>query len=215
MQRNRISLLTITCALVAAAAAHAQTSPIQSFQDPESSAVCNLVNASNVELIVVAETGQLQIVTGSDSPLPGSLVTADGTVLIDGDPRGFIGFLEDGDGERRLWWLTASGLLVRVDGFTLAISEDSVGPADFTDVSCEAGALFDGCLQNSDCDDNNVCTTDTCSLTSGACVFEPILFCGNDNPNPTVNFVCGAGSMTAMIGSLLILGFVSTKPRRR
>lgn len=117
-------------------AASAQT-PWDTFQDSVSDSVCDIVNAANAEMVVLSATGQLVIVTGRDTVLADTLVTAEGDVMLGNEPVGFIGFEEDGDGFRTLWWTSLTGRVVNVDGFTGEPTETNMVPGDFVGVPCD------------------------------------------------------------------------------
>jgi hypothetical protein len=66
------------------------------------------------------------------------------------------------------------------------ISGDSVsGTLDFT---------CGGCTSNADCNDNNVCTTDTCNVGTGACANTANSLPCTDNNICTVGDACGGGT---------------------
>ncbi len=69
-------------------------------------------------------------------------VDATGFVFFAGFPVGQIGFANDGDGGRTLWWLSVSGQVISVDASGLPLSTTRL-PTDFTNVPCRACAFWD------------------------------------------------------------------------
>jgi len=131
--------------LLAVAAAPAQTStkPWQLFLDSASNAACDVINANNAQLVLLTGTGQLSIVTGTDVTLQDTLVDADGFVTFEGQPAGAIGFAADGDGLRTVWWMSLTGTVVNVNGFTGEPTQTNKSPSDFFDVACDACQFWD------------------------------------------------------------------------
>ena len=146
----------------------AQDVPWDVYTDPFSDSVCDVVNASNAELVVISSTGELAIVSGTDRVFSrtfvdvfGSTLT-DGTILLDSadvffddEFIGSIAFADDGDGLRSLWWTSLTGRVVEVDGFTGEPFESDFFPEDFPDVPCDACAFWDDesvCVIDSDAD---------------------------------------------------------------
>ncbi len=125
------------------APAQAQDVPWNVYADDLSASVCDVVNASNVELVVLSDNGPLVIITGPDLILPGTFVDNNGFVFVDGFPTGFIDFALDGDGFRTLWWLTLSGTVIFVDSFTGLPSDSLAFPDEFVAVPCDACELWD------------------------------------------------------------------------
>lgn len=142
-------------ALLSVQAARAQGVPWLVLADPDSDSVCDVVNASNVGLVILADSGELVIVSGTDEILLGSLVDVDLYVFFDGTPFGLIDFVEDADGFRTLWWLTFTGTVVEIDTLTLEPFDSGALPSDFADVACDACPLWDdptACIDDSDAD---------------------------------------------------------------
>ncbi len=52
------------------------------------------------------------------------------------------------------------------------------------------------CTQNSDCNDNNACTDDTCNVGTGACVFTNNSVACTDDGNACTDDVCAGGACT-------------------
>lgn len=188
--RRRSAALTVAAWCAAANVAHAQVLPWDTFSDsPVSTSICDVVNADNAELVVLRDTGQLVIVTGRDTILEDSLVTAEGEVLVNGQQAGFLGFETDGDGLRTLWWTSLTGRVVSVDEFTGEPTTTNRIPADYRSVPCDACELWD---------DPTVCETEPP---------QPVVirFCGN-------NIVVG---MIMTLGGLMMLGVVGGKWRMK
>lgn len=141
-----ILLITLIVAGVGPAT-HAQSLPWDTFVDTESSSVCDVVNAENLELVVSTDslTGidNLVIVTGVDVRLADTEVLENGDVLYLGESAGFITFAEDGDGYRTLWWVGFGDRVVHVDEFTGEPTVTDFYPEDFVDVPCDACPLWD------------------------------------------------------------------------
>jgi len=154
----------------------AQSDPWVTYADSASDSRCALVNASNAELVVSAATGQLILVSGTDVTLQDTLVDADGFVFFEGQPFGLIGFAEDGDGFRTLWWLTLTGTTVEVDPITAVPSASLDTPADFADVSCDACDFWD---------DQSICVPPPITVP----------LCGIDVPVALPMIVLGLGIM--------------------
>ena len=115
MLSNRTQATIVIVLLVAAfgPSAGAQVVPWVTFADePISDSVCDVVNAENAELVVLASTGELVIVTGRDVILQGTFVDANDDVFFQGQPAGFLTFADDADGFRTLWWEWPTGRTV-------------------------------------------------------------------------------------------------------
>lgn len=148
MQHGRYAGWTMAAVVTAAALtstrASAQGVPWDTFDDPSSPSRCDVVNAENAELVVLADTGELRIVSGNDVTIPGSIVEADSDVYIDGIYSGFIAFDFDGEDFRTLWWFDPTGVFVsNVDRFTLEGLDGDLRPIDFVDVACNGCPLWD------------------------------------------------------------------------
>jgi len=136
----------------------AQNVPWNVYEDTQSDSVCDVVNASNVELVVLENNGPLVIITGPDIVLGDTFVDDGGFVFFDNDQVGFIDFALDGDGFRSLWWLTLSGTVVHVDSFSGEPFDSGLFPDEFVNVPCDACLLWDdpdecgGSLVDSDLD---------------------------------------------------------------
>jgi len=133
-------LAVVACGL---ATSQAQTVPWEVFADTQSTSVCDVINANNAELVLLRSTGQLSIVTGIDVTLQDTFVDEIGLVTFEGDPVGTIGFANDGDGFRTLWWTSLTGTVVNVDGFTGQPTQTNKVPSDYTGVPCDACEFWD------------------------------------------------------------------------
>lgn len=231
---NALMIVAIT-----SSSAKAQTLPWDIFFDDVSPSVCDLVNAENAELVVLTVTGQLMLVTGDDIILQDTFVDINGFVFFEGVPFGIIDFAEDGDGFRTLWWTTLLGSVIHIDEFTAVPSVSNLIASDFIDTPCDASPFWDGCLENTDCDDNDVCTIDVCSggicvysaaiaacddgdacttfdaCISGQCVGTPIADCDSANP-PIISIdICGTGIAFSMILTFAGLSLMCLQRLRR
>lgn len=180
------TLLVVLSVVAGGASAVGQVLPWDVFDDALSNAVCDVVNAENAELVVLSDTGQLAIVTGRDVILDDTFVTAEGDVLYFDQPAGFITYDTDGDGLRSVWWVSLTGQVVSVDGFTGEPTVTNMLPTDFVDVPCNACDFWD---------DPTVCLEP-----------DPVV------PPVTIN-LCGTSTVLAM--SMTLIGLVVTGLMRR
>jgi len=198
--RNKLAiLLQVGCAaVVGSTTASAQTLPWQVFVDGATSTECAVINAENVELVVLDATGQLVITSAlgtdlTDTVLIDSLVDADGNVFIGGAPAGAIRFAEDVNDAVGLWWVSMlTEHVVRFDTVTNTPLETDGFPSD---------AVGDVC--------------DPCTVWDDQLVCEPADH-GPGWPIITINF-CGANSaatMMLMLTGLIGMG-IAHRPRRR
>ncbi len=142
MLKNTIGA-AVAMVLAIAPTASAQIKPWVTIDDPLSDSLCDVINANNAELVLISSTSQLAIVTGTDVTLEDTFVDADGFVFFEGDPVGTIDFAADGDGLRSIWWMSLTGTVVNVNGFTGEPTETNKSPADFVDVACDACEFWD------------------------------------------------------------------------
>jgi hypothetical protein len=134
----------VAMVLAIAPTASAQTKPWELFLDSASSSACDVINAdNNAKLVLLTATNQLSIVTGTDVTLQDTQVDADGFVTFEGNPAGAIGFATDGDGKRTVWWMSLTGTVVNVNGFTGEPTQTNKLPSDFVDVACDACQFWD------------------------------------------------------------------------
>jgi hypothetical protein len=124
------------------------------FEDANSDSVCDVINAANIELVVLADTGELVRVTDEDVIFADTFVDEEGFVFFLGEPAGFIDFAVDADGFRTLWWFFAANDLANVNEFTGEPGSTGALPSEFENVPCDACAFWDNpdtCLD----DDND------------------------------------------------------------
>lgn len=181
--RKRLGVIAAVLGM-APLAAQGQLIPWRVFADQQSTSVCDLVNAANVEAVVLLNSRRLVLVTGTDTELVNTEVLNSGEVLIDGDSFGFIEFATDADGFRTLWWVSLTGRAMQVDGLTGLPSESNLFPQDFANVPCDACPFWDDgsictCITDSDCDDFDECTVDECDPLGG-CDHVPVFCADND-----------------------------------
>jgi len=149
-----------------------QTIPWELFLDGNSESACDVINANNARLVVLSSTRQLAIVSGSDVTLEDTFVDENGFVSFEGEAAGIIDFAEDGDGLRTIWWMSLTGNVVSVNGFTGEPSPTNKLSTDFFDSPCDACPFWDDA---SVCDDSDPEDPVTVPL------------CGVDVPVPTVS----------------------------
>jgi len=177
---------SVAWVLTAETAANAQSFAWDSFEDLESPSLCEVVNAANAELVVLSDTGQLMIISGSvDNILADTFVDEDLQVFFEDDFVGFIEFANDGDDFRTLWWTSLTGRVVEVDGFTGEPFETDSFPEDYFDVPCDACELRP---------DDSQCV-------------DPV-------PRPPVFSFCGAGLHSAMVMTFAGLALMGLSRRR-
>ena len=121
----------------------AQALPWVQYVDPVNGSVCDVVNAANMELVVLDEFGTLAGITGTDVEFLDTFVDGDGSVFFQGVPAGYVDFAVDGDGFSTLWLFTPFGDVGNVDLFTGAILPTGLLPVDFFDVPCDACPFWD------------------------------------------------------------------------
>lgn len=192
------SVLLTTIALFACPTgrALAQEFPWVTFTDaPVSESVCDVINTLNSELVLLADSEQLVIVTGPDVILEDTFVDANNNVYVESQPAGFIEFAEDDDGFRSLWWVTLTGRVVTLDGFSGLPQESEFFPDELGDAGCDACNFWD----------------------------DPSVCAGVPGPNDPIGdgglgeaifqILCG-GNMAATL-SLSLLGLTGLRLRRR
>lgn len=113
------------------------------YLDTQSGSLCDVVNATNLELVVLDPTGELASITGIDVMFVDTFVDESGSVYFQGIPAGFIDFAEDGDGFRTLWLFSPFGDVADVDRFTGEPTPTGLLPSDFVDVPCDACLFWD------------------------------------------------------------------------
>jgi len=186
-KRNASRLVSLAAVLAIAGSASAQV-PWSTFIGTD----CDLINAANAELVVL-DTGQLMIVSGPDIPLSGIFVNDTSDIFLDDGvdllPVGFISLELDGDGNESLWWVSLTGNVVDVDGFTGEPTETDLIPVDFNFAFCDACDFWD---------DTSVC---------GAII--------NDPPSGVTVQLCGSSVTVSMIASLFGMSLMGLVSRRR
>lgn len=125
------------------------------FTDPDSDALCGVINAANAQLIVSPSTGQLTKINGVDTLIANALFDSATTdVVVGGVPFGFVTFATDGDGNRTAWWVTSvSNHAVELDEFTFEIADSGLGPSQRSGAGCDPNPLIDGLDGGDDSDD--------------------------------------------------------------
>jgi len=189
---NRMLTIVIVSLFVAASgfSTTAQAQPWDVFEDALSTSVCDVVNTADAELVVLSDTGQLVIVTGADLILQDTFVDGNNDVFFEGQQSGFITFADDGDGFRTLWWVSLTGNVVHIDGFTGEPGETSLRPSDFTNVPDDACEFWD---------DQTVCAST---------IIDPV--------SPPIIFnICGTGVVSTMAMTAVGLGIMGLVRRRR
>lgn len=122
----------------------AQEVPWDVYQDPLTGILCDLVNAGNLEFVVLSDTGELIVVTESDYFLDeAAFVNENGVFFFQGIPIGVIDFAVDGDGFRTLWLFASDDTVLDLDPVTGEPVFTSLVPHGFVDVPCDAFELWD------------------------------------------------------------------------
>lgn len=140
----RIAACIVSAMLGCTAVARAQTvEDWVVFVDDATQTECGVVTASNVELVVLFDTGRMQIVSGPDVILDDLLVDNTFAVTFEGQPAGFIEFSEDREGLPTVFWVSLAGTVVGVDTFTGEPFDSNRDPSSFVDTFCDACVLID------------------------------------------------------------------------
>lgn len=121
----------------------AQEAPWIVFPDPESEAACDVVNAGNLEFVVLRDTGALFVVTEEDYPLDEAAFVRDGVFFYLEIPVGAIFFADDGNGFRTAWLLAIDDTVLELDPDTGGPIFTDLFPDDFEGVPCAAFDLWD------------------------------------------------------------------------
>jgi hypothetical protein len=123
----------------------ARAAPWDVFSDdPVSGSVCDVVNAGNLEVVVLSDTGELVVVTEEDYPLDdAAFVDENGVFFFDGIPVGQISFADDGDEFRTLWLLAPDNTVLELDPLTGEPIFTDLIPDDFVGVPCDPFELWD------------------------------------------------------------------------
>ncbi len=192
----------------------AQGVPWQLRLDPLTTIECGVINAENLELIVLESTGELVIVSEDgidveDVVVFESLVDDIGNIFLSGVQIGQVRFAEDANGTTTLWWLDL--LSDRIYQYDRAADQATLGlldPSGIVGLGCDPCTVWD---IPADCGFMDVGGGGTVDVGTGG---------GNTNigdvSSVTLNF-CGANSAMSM--SLTFAGLVGTslvrRPRRR
>lgn len=162
------------------------------FTDQPTGTACDIVNGSNVEFVVLFESGNLATVSGvvltdlvvdiSDPVLP---------VTFDGEPAGFLDFREDADGLPALFWLSLGETVVGIDTFTSKPFDSHDLPGEFGDTGCDACDIIDSSLCDDGGDDDG----------------------GDDDFPPLI--LCGAGADGSVVAAALMMPVIGRWRRRR
>ncbi len=154
---------------------------------------CDLINAANAELVVLESTQNMVIVSGPDVTLSDLVVTGASDIFLNNGvelvPVGFISLEVDGSGNETLWWVSLTGNVVNVDGFTGEPTETNKIPTDFIAAPCDACDFWD---------DPTVC-----EIPSEV-----------DPPAVTIQ-VCGSSVTVGMIASMIGMNIMGLVSRRR
>lgn len=134
--------------------------PWVTYIDAQSTSVCEVVNSSNLELVVLADTAELVSITGTDLAFIDTLVDAEGTVFYLGQPAGYIEFATDGEGFRTLWLFSLADDVAQLDFLTGELLSTGLLPIDFANVPCAACPLWDEPDECTDTDGDGVVDAD-------------------------------------------------------
>ncbi len=104
---------------------------------------CEVINAANVELVLLDGSNNLTIVSGPDVTLPDLEIDAEWNVYFAGQQSGFLTFADDGDNLRSLWWISLTGRVVDVNPLNGSPSETDLFPEDFRNAGCDACEYWD------------------------------------------------------------------------
>ncbi|HRX83454.1 MAG TPA: hypothetical protein P5572_00380 [Phycisphaerae bacterium] len=187
---NGWAVLAVAAVVLGAVTMRAQAQIEQDwavFTDEPTGTACDIVNGSNVEFVVLFDSGNLATVSGvvltdlvvdiTDPLLP---------VTFDGAPAGFLDFREDGDGLPALFWLSLGETVVGIDTFSSEPFDSNKEPVEIFNTGCDACQVIDSSL----CDNGN----------GGG--FPPI-------------FLCGAGANGSVVAAALMFPVIGRLRRRR
>ena len=124
------------------AAAQLDESWVQ-FVNEDIDFVCGVVNASNAELVVLEDTGEMVLISGTDTVLSDVFVDDDNLVYFDGAPAGQLALFVDGDGLDAVFWVTLTDTVVGVDTFTGEPFDSGLFPEERINTGCDACQLID------------------------------------------------------------------------
>jgi len=155
----------VVCVLMSVETASAQL-PWVEYVDSLSGSRCGVVNASNMELVVLDPSGELARVDGTDVAFVDTYVDGDDNVYYNGFLVGYIEFATDGDGYETLWLFTTLDDVADVDPVTGDLAITNLFPTDFVNVPCDACAYWDAPDECNDADGDGVVDAfDDCPLT--------------------------------------------------
>ena len=161
------------------------------FQDPETGETCGVVNTSNVDLTIVADTGEVILITGRDTLLDRLFVDEDNNVFYNGFASGLIVFADDADGYPSVFWITDRGTVVEVDERTGEPLDSGLFPEEVGNTGCDP------------CD----------SIDDDPFCYEDVIDGGDDvHVGP---ILCGAGAGPALLLSGAALPLAGRMHRRR
>jgi hypothetical protein len=169
------------------------------FVDSITGDECGIVNAANAELVVLAESGNMVVVSGSDVVLADLVVDQFNQVSYLGEPAGIIDFADDGDGLPAVFWTTLAGTVVTINTFTGEPADSGRFPDEFRSTGCDECLLID---ESVFCEE-----PDSGDTSNGGEVVDPF-----EDP---LAYLCGSGSGLAAALSMILVPFVRLLPRRR
>jgi len=167
------------------------------FVDPWTGSECGIVNATNAELIVMYQTGEMVIVTGADVILRDLIVNSNNEVSYLGEPAGVIDFFEDGDGLPAVFWTTLAGTVITVDTFTAEPFDSGRAPDEIRATGCDACAYVDDSIYCEDTSDDDAANDVADAVADTA-----------------LEYLCGTGSGLAAAVGMILLPFVGLARRR-
>ncbi len=163
------------------------------FQDTATETECGVVNASNAELLVVYDMGNMAVVSGPDTIIDDLYVDELNQVFYQDNPAGFIEIAEDGDGLPTVFWTTLTGTVIKIDTLTGEPSDSGYEPYEIFNTGC------DGC--------DYIDASDLCEDGSNSS--------GDDTTNDFNLNLCGAGAMESAAAAVVLLPFLSLASRRK
>lgn len=127
----------------------AQIPPWEIRTDPQTLTDCAVINAENVELIVLEDTGELVIVSEDgldvvDTVILDTQVDAIGNVFFLDAQVGQIAFAEDATGRTTMWWLdTLSDRVYQYDTVLELPILGNLAPFDVVGLDCDPCPVWD------------------------------------------------------------------------
>lgn len=151
LERSRfIGGVALWAAIVGSTAAvHAQDGPWQFRTDAVTLVDCAVINAENLEMIVLNATDELVIVSEDgidvdDTVVFDSAVDATGNIFLSGVQVGQIRFAEDANGTTTMWWLDT--FTDRIYHYDRATDQPTLGvftPTDIVGLGCDPCTVWD------------------------------------------------------------------------